>query len=447
MDLAAFKRDLAGLPLTDDPALVRRKSRDFYWYSPILKAELDDKVADLVAEPRDEDQVLRILAACVRHRVPVTPRGGGTGNYGQAMPLAGGLILDLSGLNRIRALTDGILDVETGAKMGAIEQQTRPEGWELRMYPSTKRTATIGGFLCGGSGGIGSITYGGLRERGNVLAARIATAEPEPRVLELAGDDCNLINRTYGTTGILLSLKIPLARTFPWRDVVLSFDDFADTMRCGQALALTDGVDKKLVSAIDWPLPSHFRPLRDHLEPSKSILIAMVAPAGMAALRTLAAQHRGRLVYDVDAVAAEADPAQTPLYEYTWNHTTLHVLKQDRSVTYLQSLFPVGRNVEATLDMRRRYGDELMMHAEFIRFDGQVTNSALQVVRYTTPERLNRIIDEHEEAGVRIANPHVYTLEDGSRHKRLPGDQLSFKRQVDPFGVLNPGKMRSFVPA
>jgi hypothetical protein len=45
-----------------------------------------------------------------------------------------------------------------------------------------------------------------------------------------------------------------------------------------------------------------------------------------------------------------------------------------------------------------------------------------------------------------IANPHVVTLEDGSRYKRVDADQLGFKHQVDPMGLLNPGKMRSFVP-
>ena len=45
-----------------------------------------------------------------------------------------------------------------------------------------------------------------------------------------------------------------------------------------------------------------------------------------------------------------------------------------------------------------------------------------------------------------IANPHVVTLEDGSRHKRADADQLGFKREVDPLGLLNPGKMRSFTP-
>ena len=88
----------------------------------------------------------------------------------------------------------------------------------------------------------------------------------------------------------------------------------------------------------------------------------------------------------------------------------------------------------------------MLPHCEFIRFGGRVTASALPVVRYTTRERLDEIIAIHEANGVMIANPHVVTLEDGSRHKRADADQLGFKHEVDPLGLLNPGKMRSFVP-
>ena len=92
------------------------------------------------------------------------------------------------------------------------------------------------------------------------------------------------------------------------------------------------------------------------------------------------------------------------------------------------------------------FGDEVLYHLEFQHFGGRVTCSALPIVRYTTEERLNEIIALHEQNGVFIANPHVYTLEDGSRHKKADADQLGFKHAVDPMGLLNPGKMRTFKP-
>ena len=67
-------------------------------------------------------------------------------------------------------------------------------------------------------------------------------------------------------------------------------------------------------------------------------------------------------------------------------------------------------------------------------------------MRYTTKERLDAIIAAFESRGVFIANPHVMTLEDGGRHKRADSDQLAFKHEADPMGLLNPGKMRTFVP-
>jgi FAD/FMN-containing dehydrogenase len=75
--------DLGDIPVVTDPKAVRRRSRDFFWYSPILNAQLDGKSADLVVSPRDENEVIRTAAACARHRVPITVRAGGTGNYGR----------------------------------------------------------------------------------------------------------------------------------------------------------------------------------------------------------------------------------------------------------------------------------------------------------------------------------------------------------------------------
>jgi hypothetical protein len=97
--------------------------------------------------------------------------------------------------------------------------------------------------------------------------------------------------------------------------------------------------------------------------------------------------------------------------------------------------------------MRALFPDEVLQHLEFIRFNGRVTCSGLPVVRYTDRNRLDEIIRLHEERGVYIANPHVFTVEDGSRYKRVDADQLGFKHEVDPHGLLNPGKMRSFVTA
>src|ERR1700678_2393742 len=75
--------------------VVNRLSRDFYWYSPVLRKQLDGKTGDVVVQPISATEVQNVLRYCHAHNLPVTVRGSGTGNYGQAVPLRGGVVLDL----------------------------------------------------------------------------------------------------------------------------------------------------------------------------------------------------------------------------------------------------------------------------------------------------------------------------------------------------------------
>ena len=66
--------------------------------------------------------------------------------------------------------------------------------------------------------------------------------------------------------------------------------------------------------------------------------------------------------------------------------------------------------------------------------------AGLSLVRFTTEARLDEIVRLHEAAGCMVFNPHRYTLEEGGRQS-VDARQLAFKREADPMGLLNPGKM------
>jgi FAD/FMN-containing dehydrogenase len=439
-NVARLVADLGDVPYSVEPSLVRRKSRDYFWYSQALAEDLKDKRADVIVTPRDEADVIRLASAAARHRVPVTPRGGGTGNYGQSVPLAGGVLLDMSEMTEIERVEPGLFRVKPGARMHLIDEELRPFRQELRLHPSTKRTATIGGFVAGGSGGVGSVTWGGLREPGNVIAARVVTLEKTPRVLELRGDSAQIVNRAYGTTGIITALELPLAPSYAWVDLAIAFDDFAAACAFGLSAALADGIVKKLLTPVAWPLPSYFGPFAEACPKGRSLLLAMIAKPSLESFKALLGS-KGEIIHEA---AFDESPDKTPIYEYAWNHTTLQVLKHDRTFTYQQCLFPHDRLLDSVAEMVDLFADEVWHHLEFIRFGGRMTASALPVVRFTTRARLFEIVSIYEQHGVMVANPHVYTLEDGSRHKRADADQLGFKRQADPHNLLNPGKMRSY---
>ncbi|MFE4105731.1 FAD-binding oxidoreductase [Almyronema epifaneia] len=436
-----FSTALGDIEVIRDRNQLEKLSKDYYHFSPVLQKQLADKVADIVVRPQSEAEVLQVAQVCVERQLPVTLRGAGTGNYGQCIPLAGGVVLDLSRLNQVKWVKPGMACVEAGAKLAAIDKVTRASGWELRMYPSTYRTATIGGFIGGGSGGIGSITYGQLRDRGNLNAVRVVTLEDQPRVLTLRGDDVQKVLHAYGTNGIITELEIPLGPAYAWAEVIVVFDDFMHAARFGQALGEADGLVKKLISIQAWPIPSYFQSLKPYLPTGKHAALLMVAEPSLELFEALVKAWGAEITYR--KLAAEAGKG-TAIAEFTWNHTTLHARSVDPGFTYLQTLFPYDPELTLVEHMLNQFGDEALMHLEFFRVEGKVIAAALQLVRYTSEARLNEIIRYHEAKGAFIANPHTYILEDGGR-KTVDLDQVNFKAEVDPYGLLNPGKMRGWL--
>ncbi|MEC4806425.1 MAG: FAD-binding oxidoreductase [Jaaginema sp. PMC 1079.18] len=432
-----IQQDLANLDLITDPAQIAKLSLDYYHFSPILQSQLADKRGEIVVRPTTEAEVLQIARVCVKYRLPLTIRGAGTGNYGQCIPLEGGIILDTTRMNQIHWIENGVACVEPGVKMAAFDKQARPQGWELRMYPSTYRTATIGGFIGGGSGGIGSITYGQLRDPGNVLAAKVVTLEDEPRILELRSDAVQQVTHAYGTNGIIIQLEIALAPVQPWTEQIAVFDDFLSAARFGQALSDADGISKKLVSVQAAPIPSYFTALQDYLPSGKSCALVMVSQSSVEALQDLVKEYNGEITYHKNSAEAQKGLI---LAEYTWNHTTLHARAVDANLTYLQTFYFTLEKVE---QMYQHFGDEVTIHLEFLRGGGRAIPAGLQLVKFSTAERLQEIIDYHESQDIAIANPHTYILEDGGR-KTVDIAQLNFKKAVDPYGLMNPGKMRAW---
>ena len=437
IDLEALINSLAGLEIITENSQVAKLSSDYHTFSPILTAKLAGKVGDLVVRPANEEEVIKVAAACAKHRVPLTVRGSGTGNYGQCVPLFGGVVLDMSRMQHIYWIKPGVAQVEVGVKLAALDKQAREIGWEMRMAPSTYRTATIGGFIAGGSGGIGSIQYGLLADRGNLLALRVVTLEEEPRVIELRGDDVQKVNHAWGINGIITRVEIALGAAYPWAEVVAVFDDFMQAAKFGQALGNADGMIKKEIGIFASPIGQYFTALRQYIPDDKHAALLIVAEPSLELLPYLIQEYGGTITYEKSAQEAGKG---FHLAEYTWNHTTLHARSADTSITYLQSIFP-SDNLQTVEHMYRHFGDEVMMHLEFIRFKGAIASPGLQLVRYSTEERLNEIIKYHETHGVFIANPHSYFIEDGWK-RAIDPEHLKFKEMVDPYGLMNPGKSK-----
>lgn len=426
------------------PQVVERLSRDFYWYSPVLRKQLDGKVGDLVVQPLSAAEIQSVLRYCHAQGLPVTARGAGTGNYGQAVPLQGGVVLDLALMDRIEAIQpDGVAVCQPGVRLGALENEARKTGWELRCYPSTIVKASVGGFLGGGSGGIGSVAHGGLRDFNTVRALEIVTMEPQPRIVLHEGEAVHDILHAWGTNGVISRIWLALAPAVEWSQCVVAFDTFAAAFDFSERIATESNWTKRLVSTFEWPISSFFTPVKQYVPHGRSLIFFLIASDQLSALVDAARTAGGEVTYAAAYRGLRAIPL---LSDYTWNHTTLWALKTDPAYTYLQCGFDPATARDQMRRLRERFGLEILFHMEFMKNGtGQVFPGAIPLVYYTTEERLNDMIDFCREIGVFVANPHVNNVEGGGRY-RPDNVQLLAKMRYDPKGLLNPGKMVTFHP-
>ena len=428
-------------------------SKDFYWYSPVLKRQLDDKRAEIVVRPSSMIELSAALSACHQAAVPVVPRGAGTGNYGQCVPLFGGVVIDLARMDKILEITsDGVVRCEPGARLGVIEPEARKLGWELRCKPSTWVKSSMAGFFCGGSGGIGSITWGGIATPGNVKSVTLMTCEVTPRLIRLEEGDCTQALHTYGTTGIMVEIEMRLAPKVAYEQLVISSSSWDKLINWTDRAARNQQLQKRLVTQFEWPIPSYFKPMVKHLRPDEHATFLLVGQSQAEEVIADALASGLHLAWR----SPLSDPPKPPmLTDYTWNHTTLWAMKSEPHYTYLQAGFGANFNEQMAL-LKTRFPGEIFYHLEWCAGNPKMVDEtkqhvvgenisigAIPLIRFTTEERLQEIIAYCLEIGVFIANPHTYKLEEGGRHPNISAKR-ALKTKTDPLGLLNPGKMASY---
>ena len=439
IDWAAFAAALAPIETITEPVLVKKRSRDFFWYSPILNESLRTCFGDLVARPKSAEEMARTLALAYAHDAPIVLRGGGTGNYGQAVPMDGGLIIETTGLNRVHEIGDGYVRAEAGALMADINAALAETGQEMAMFPSTQDIATIGGFVAGGSAGIGSIANGALRDPGNLMALTALQVNADPQLRVFDGAETLHIHHAWGLNGVITDVTL---RTVPRRDWVgcmATFDSYEAAYAAGLALAQSGDVAAKLITTVDARICTYFPKLAGHIRTDKHLLVSLVPHEDRAGFSASIKDSGGHV--DLMMNAAEREALNLPHeFDISYNHTTLQVLKDDRSATYQQVGCPIPPDPQAIAALRPKLGDDVWMHHEFARVGDEIVTFDLPIIWYSTPDRLAEINATYEANGFPVYDAHTWNVEGGG----LKADytHLAWKKRMDPKGLLNSAKSR-----
>jgi FAD binding domain len=415
-----------------DAASCRAAARDFAWLSPILTARLGDRTADIVVFPDDGDAITEVLALAAEFGVPITSRGRGTGNYGQSVPLIGGLVIDTTRAAAVHTIDDDSVTVAPGVTCQAIELAANAVDRELMMFPSTIES-TIGGFVAGGAGGSGSIEHGFLWE-GFVRSANVAyPARPGEHTVTTEEGTEGLSLRpflhTYGTVGVFTELTVLLEPRRSWTGLSVSFATMAQATEAVRAL-LDAALPMRLLGASEASLVGPM-PKASWLDPSRASVRAVVEESALDDAHAIVTARQGR----IDGIGASMVAGIT---RCSYNHVTLYAKRADPSVCHLQIgglRFPEHADVLATALPEAR------VHVDAMRGPNGREMGGLLMSRFVDEPTLRDGIERLRDAGVVVVDPHTWQVFDPD------GAVAAAAEMTDPGGLLNPGKLvRSSAP-
>jgi len=205
--------------VSTDPAHLDECSADAYWKAIAARAAGEPLGRpDVVVSPSSEQEIAAIVRIANDRQMPVVPRGGGSGTQGGAVPVAGGIVLDLGRLNRILAVDEESLTVtaEAGVNGKRLENELNERGLMLPHYPASAEWATVGGYVAARGSGVLSTRYGKIEDLVLSLGVVTPTGEPIetlPVPRHAAGPELTqLFIGSEGTLGVVTRATLQLAR-------------------------------------------------------------------------------------------------------------------------------------------------------------------------------------------------------------------------------------------
>jgi glycolate oxidase len=164
-------------------------------------------LADYVVRVENTDEIVKVLEIGRINNIPIIPRGGASSCMGSSSPTRGGISLDIKPMNQILEVNKEakFVRVEAGVTFERLEDELEKHGLTIGIYPSSAKSAVIGGWIaCGGRGGIGTPYYGSLKE--HTLSLTVVSGGGEVGTLE--GDEIDIFLHSYGILGVITEVKL-----------------------------------------------------------------------------------------------------------------------------------------------------------------------------------------------------------------------------------------------
>jgi FAD/FMN-containing dehydrogenase/NAD-dependent dihydropyrimidine dehydrogenase PreA subunit len=204
-----FRKIAGGIKVLDQPSERELYSHDIGEVPPMMTKTLFKTLPDFIVQPKNVDEIRRVLVFANDRKIPVIPRGAASWGFGGVIPTNAGIVVDLSPLRKIGAIDTEhkTVTVEAGARWSDIDIIAKKQGLCLMTYPSSK-FSTVGGWISTGGYGINSFKYGHLSKQ--VVSMTVVTATGEVRELSPADADFTYFVSTEGEFGVVAAVTLRL---------------------------------------------------------------------------------------------------------------------------------------------------------------------------------------------------------------------------------------------
>ncbi len=449
--MKALREELQGLELRDDEASRATWGHD--------ESDQGDFLPELVVFARDAAEVSRVVRACVKHRVPLTPVGARTGKSGGSLPIKGGVSLSLEKMNRIVEIRPGDLTatVQPGVVLGDFQRAVEERGLFYPPDPNSAPNCTLGGNIAENAGGPSALKYGVTRDYVLGLEWVLPTGEVmrvgRQTIKGVAGYDLvGLFVGSEGTLGIATEItlkllprpRVVMTALLPFTDVLAAARAVNAVLLGGllpRCLELLDDVALAAVKGKGVPFP----------EGAGAVIIAELdgsSEEGVFAelnlLASIAKDHGSldaQIAVDRDqrerlwATRRMVSPALRELQKYKFSEDI--VVPRSRVPEAIARFKAIGDELGLTVATYGHAGDGNLHTNVLYRSpaDRPRVEVALERLMKETVNLGGTITGEH---GVGIAKKRFLSLEQSPGVIDL---QRALKVMLDPDVILNPGKI------
>ncbi|OGO01981.1 MAG: hypothetical protein A2Y72_05385 [Chloroflexi bacterium RBG_13_53_26] len=445
MQTDEFRKTLGDIKILDKTAEREMYSHDIGDVPPIMAKMFSKTLPDFVVQPKNVDEIKRVLAFANDLKIPVVPRGAASWGFGGVIPTNAGIVIDLSPFRKIVAIDTAqkTVVVEAGARWSDIDIMAKKEGLCLMTYPSSK-FSTVAGWISTGGYGINSFKYGHLSKQ--IVSMTVVTGTGEVKQLSPSDRDFTYFVSTEGEFGIVVEATLKL------RDVPQgSYPHLLYFQGEKEAFAFIDRFVRDLTGAHLNPNVIRFLD-ENHLGDTNKIMRGGIFKESAAVLVELgSAEDEGHFV---QYMARNGSIEEAPRYvaSYLWNERLFGMKTKRLGPTILASevIIPItsaAAFIEKAKKTGGHFGVEICIDSYIID-----AHKALIMSTFLCDSRKKKyyinlpLVSMLTRAAVALgAKPYGLGLWNAAFVRDLYSsakrrEMKVYKAQVDPNSILNRGK-------